>query len=96
MEQNQEILEQISNGTISDPAQCVLGYSVFWELLESVQIDQVLIDYDQSLDEVYMIITRNGYTSICLPRSVHDKLDLTVFDKFRKKQIIPDMDPPNQ
>lgn len=84
MEQNAEVLENIREQRISDPAKCSLCFSVYKEFLES-DVDRVLMDYDPVVDEIFLILTRNGNTSICIPRSYQDSIDLTVVEHFRKK-----------
>lgn len=97
MEQDHDILQKISSGEISDPGKCALGFSVFNEFIESDQMSDVQIHYDLQMDEIYLTLTRNNCSSICLPRSIHDDLDLTIIDHFRKKPLTrKDMNTPNQ
>lgn len=85
MEQDQEVLNQISQGTVSDPAKCALCFGVYQELAGNATID-----YDPELDEIFLRVNRNGRTSLCLPRSIHDNVDFTAIDRFRKAHVQDD------
>lgn len=94
MEQNQELLLNIREQKISDPAKCSLCFSVYKEFLDSDDVDRVLMDYDQLVDEIFLILTRNGKTSLCIPRSYQDSVDLTIVEHFRKKVLPECLGPP--
>lgn len=84
MEQNQCLLEKVSSGQLSDPGKCALCLSVFQELQGNGIYDQILMDYDPALDEIYLMVTQNGRESMCLVRSYQDNLDFREIDGFRK------------
>lgn len=97
MQQDEKILADIENGGISDRNKCEVAYSIYKEFLNNPgQVTRVLMDYDDVADEIYLVITRNDRTSICLPSSIHDSLDLRKVEHFRMKTL-PDgeIKPPN-
>lgn len=84
MKQDQDLLARVSQGAISDPQKCALCYAVYKEFLES-EMDAVQLNYDAQLNEIYLKLSRGGRESICLPRSINDRLDFDQIDSFRKR-----------
>lgn len=94
MEQDQTVLQAIQGQLISDPRKCALAWSVYEEFQESSEFSSICIDYDESVDEIYLAVTRNGRSLVCIPRSYEDSVDLIVLEHFRKK-LIPGLEAPH-
>lgn len=89
MEQTQEeVLQRLTSGTLTDPLKCSLCLAVYEKFRSLEAPEDVLINYDAAVDEIYIIAQRNGHRSIYIPRSYNQDVDLSKIKHFRKKQIL--------